>query len=192
MIHSTLEDTIGAPASLMPVSEWRLATVFDAAADAILVCTDGGDVVFFNQACERLFGCTGEQIIGRNVKALLRENPAGEDDNCGRLLRPSRTADTIWLRSFGGREFAAEVTASPATTAAGQHHLLIVREKLAPTAKAETEADAQAELVRIARMSAMEELSGALAHTTSIKSAADGGDSLSAGDRAGLRARDVR
>jgi len=172
VIHGTPEDVIGALASSVSVPDWRLASVLDGAADSILICSDDGHVVYFNKACERLFGCAADHIVGCHVDALLPQHngsPLREGHWTSRFYSAAG-AGPVRLRGFDGHEFAAEVSASPAATATGSYCLLIIREKMAQTghsadgAGSNAAADAQAEIVRAARMSAMEELGGALAH----------------------------
>lgn len=174
MIHGTSEDVIGALASTVSVPDWRLASVLDGAADAILVCSDDGQVVYFNQACERLFGYGADQIVGCHVEALLprHDGSALGEGHWTSRFHPAAGDGRVRLRSLDGREFAAEVTISAATTATGPYSLLIIREKMAQSGRnADAGAggdgaatDAQAEIVRTARIAAMEELGGALAH----------------------------
>ena len=172
MIHGTSEDVIGAFASTVSVPDWRLASVLDGAADAILVCSDDGQVVYFNKAGERLFGYAADQIVGCSVEALLPRHdssPLGEGHWTSRF-HPAAGDSRVRLRSLDGREFAAEVTISAATTATGSYSLVIIREKMAQSGRdadagADSAAtDAHAEIVRTARIAAMEELGGALAH----------------------------
>lgn len=160
MIHGTLEDVIGALASTVAAAEWRLASVLDAAAEAILIVADDGTVVFFNQACERLFGYAAGQIVGGDVTMLLPPQAPG-GDGWKALLRAPDAHAQVTLRGRGGEEFAADVTVTSAKTADGQHYLVMVRKKMPLAAE---EAAAQADLVRAARGAAMDELSAALAH----------------------------
>jgi two-component system sensor kinase FixL len=171
VIHGTSEDVIGALASSVLVSDWRLASVLDGAADSILVCSEDGNVVYFNKASERLFGCATDEIVGRHIEALWPQSdgPPLRQEHWSSRFHPAAGADSVRLHGRDGREFAAEVSISPAETASGPYSLLIIREKMSPTGHAARAgsaptADAQAEIVRAARMAAMEELGGALAH----------------------------
>ncbi|MDQ2082515.1 histidine kinase dimerization/phospho-acceptor domain-containing protein [Xanthobacteraceae bacterium Astr-EGSB] len=170
MIHGTPEDVIGALASSVTVPDWRLASVLDGATDSILVCSDDGRVIYFNKSCERLFGCAADHIVGCHVDALLpqHDGPPLRGGDWTSRFHPAADAGPVRLRGFDGHEFAAEVMVSPAAT--GSYCLLIIREKMAQTghsadgAGSNAAADAQAGIVRAARMAAMEELGGALAH----------------------------
>jgi two-component system sensor kinase FixL len=171
VIHGTPEDVIGALTSSVSVPEWRLASILDAASDAILVCSDDGVVVYFNKACEHLFACTAVQVLGCDVEALLSPQvPVAVSRHWTDRFRPAPGADTVRMRRLDGREFAAGVTVSAAPAASGMHHLLFVREQALSGRRRETDAetgvavDGQAELVRTVRASALDELSAVLAH----------------------------
>lgn len=58
----------------------------DAAADAIVVIDPDGTVRDFNPAAQRMFGFGPEQIVGRNVAALMPEPDSSRRD--GYLRRP--------------------------------------------------------------------------------------------------------
>jgi PAS domain-containing protein len=60
--HVDLEGALGA-------SEGRWHAIIDSAVDGIIVIDAHGRVEAFNRAAERLFGYTGDEVIGRNVHA---------------------------------------------------------------------------------------------------------------------------
>ncbi|HVO15908.1 MAG TPA: PAS domain S-box protein [Alphaproteobacteria bacterium] len=51
--------------------ETRLRAVVDTAVDGVILIDARGTVVMFNPACERLFGYSAGEVIGRNVKMLM-------------------------------------------------------------------------------------------------------------------------
>src|SRR3982751_2956682 len=59
----------------------RLQAVLDTAVDGIILIDADGLILTFNPACERLFGYTPQQVIGRNVKMLMP--PAYSDHHDG-------------------------------------------------------------------------------------------------------------
>jgi PAS domain S-box-containing protein len=59
-----LEDALGA-------SEARWRAIVDSAVDGIIVIDAHGRIEFFNQAAERLFGYTADEVLGRNVDMLM-------------------------------------------------------------------------------------------------------------------------
>jgi PAS domain S-box-containing protein len=51
--------------------ESRLRAVVDTAVDGVILIDANGAILLFNPACERLFGYTAEEVMGRNVKMLM-------------------------------------------------------------------------------------------------------------------------
>ena len=49
----------------------RLRAVVNTAVDGVILIDARGSVMMFNPACERLFGYTADEVIGRNVKTLM-------------------------------------------------------------------------------------------------------------------------
>ena len=52
-------------------AERRLRNILDTAAEGIVTIDEKGTVLSFNDAAERLFGYTAEEVIGQNVKMLM-------------------------------------------------------------------------------------------------------------------------
>jgi two-component system, LuxR family, sensor kinase FixL len=145
------------------VSDVRLASVFNSAKQAMLVLDDGGFVLFANAACQGLFGRTTEQITGRHVKSLMPPKIAEErgDDFVGYFQQAEANGDA--RLQGGGKEFPVEVLFSEAGVAEDRQYLLIVHEPRNSRVD-ERLLDLQADLMRTARMSAMEDMSAAVTH----------------------------
>src|SRR5919108_425608 len=61
-------------------SEERMRSVIDHVVDGIITISGRGIVATFNPAAERIFGYRSEEIVGRNVKALMPAPYQGEHD----------------------------------------------------------------------------------------------------------------
>jgi two-component system sensor kinase FixL len=163
----------------LTIPELRLASVLDAASDAMLVAAADGRILFFNKACESLFGYDSAQMVGRSVKSLLP--PTGTDEigeGCigndgisndrisndlaacfGSLCEQRR----VEMRARDGREISAEVALSAAPTSNGNQYLVVLRRPTAGGAAPQPN-QYEDELARAARRSALEEVGNALAH----------------------------
>jgi two-component system, LuxR family, sensor kinase FixL len=156
------------------VSEVRLSSVLDIAGDGIAVLDDHLQILVFNKACERLFGYTAAEVVGRSLATILPpDKDSGEES-------PDSAADTD-LASVGaprrdgpGREmrgrrkngslFPLEFTVGEALTPEGRQYVVILRD-LSPRLEVEQRlTQLQGDLLRMARISAMDEMGAALAH----------------------------
>ena len=61
-------------------AEERMRSVVDHVLDAIITIDERGRVTTFNRAAERIFGYTGREVIGQNVKMLMPEPYKSEHD----------------------------------------------------------------------------------------------------------------
>ncbi|HXA51017.1 MAG TPA: PAS domain S-box protein [Candidatus Acidoferrum sp.] len=116
---------------------------FEAAPSALLVVNREGRIVLANQQCERLFGYTREELIGKYVETLvpapLRELHAAlrnsyVSDPGGPWMKTGR--ELLALRK-DGTEFPAEIGLSPFRTDAG---VLILNSVVDITGRKEMEA----------------------------------------------------
>ena len=53
------------------LGEDRLRQVIDTALDGMVVIDSSGTVLLYNAACERLFGYSAQEVLGKNVKLLM-------------------------------------------------------------------------------------------------------------------------
>jgi PAS domain S-box-containing protein len=67
-----------------------LRAVVDTAVDGVILIDADGRVLMFNPACERLFGYSAAEVLGRNVKMLMPPRYSGEHD--GYLASYARTS----------------------------------------------------------------------------------------------------
>jgi len=59
----------------------RLRATVETAVDGVIQIDSRGSILMFNPACERLFGYTSEEVVGRNVKLLMPAPFHGEHDS---------------------------------------------------------------------------------------------------------------
>ena len=150
--------------------ESRLQSILDTVTDAMIVMDETGRMDAFSRAAERLFGYTAAEVVGRNVRILM---PAPYRDNHDRYL--DRYASTGERRIVGiGRIVVAERkdgSTFPIELAVGE--MMIGEAKMFTgfirdlSERQNTEArlqELQAELVHMSRLTALGEMSSALAH----------------------------
>jgi len=116
-------------------SEARTRAISDAAIDAIIMLNPGGRVTYWNPAAEKIFGYTGEEIIGKNLHQLLapprhqraHENAfaAFQDFGKGEIV-----GKIIELEAChkDGHEISVELSLSSLRNQEGWHAIGIVRD----------------------------------------------------------------
>lgn len=158
------EDVTGA------VSEARLASVFDTAADGIVVINERGQVLAFNKACESLFGYEASDLLGRDVKRIMPENYASAHPeylqnylNTGerKIIGIGRE---VQARHKDGTVFPIELSVGEAATPFGRQFIGILRDLRSRKQIEDRLAKTQAQLVHMTRISALDEMGAAIAH----------------------------
>lgn len=151
------------------VSEIQLAGVLDTAIDGIMIVDEQAGILMFNRACERMFGYEAAEVVGRHVSVII----PGHVHDAGCLfdaqLRAGRpqaggSGREIRARRKDGSLFFLDLSVGEAVTPTGRHCIGILRDV---SARIETERrlnELQADLVRLARISALDEMGLALAH----------------------------
>lgn len=87
----------------------QLNTILDTAASGIVTIDSNGRILSFNRAAERIFGYSLDEIIGKNVNALMPESIAREHDSyLARYLNSKRTAILGQRRETQGRRKSGE------------------------------------------------------------------------------------
>jgi len=154
----------------LTVSDARLASVLDTAADGIVVINERAQVLAFNKACERLFGFERSELIGKNVHMLMPADYASEHDSYVQHYLDTGERRIIGIgrevrgRHKDGTEFPMELSVGEASTPDGRQFIGIIRD-LRPRRAVEAKlADAQSQLVHMTRISAMDEMGAAIAH----------------------------
>jgi two-component system sensor kinase FixL len=151
------------------VSEIQLASVLDTAIDGILIVDERAGILMFNRACERMFGYEAAEVVGRHVSVIIPGHV--HDTGCffDAQLRAGRpqsggSGREIRARRKDGSLFFLDLSVGEAVTPKGRHCVGILRDV---SARIETERrlnELQADLVRLARISALDEMGLALAH----------------------------
>ncbi|MTI42433.1 PAS/PAC sensor signal transduction histidine kinase [Roseibium hamelinense] len=152
------------------VSEARLASVFDTAADGMIVINEKCQVLAFNKASERLFGYTASEVIGDNVHKIMSSEYAAAHDSYVKHYLETGQKRIIGIgrevrgRHKDGTEFPIELSVGEATTPEGRQFIGILRDLRPRRSVEERLAQAQAQLVHMTRMSALDEMGAAIAH----------------------------
>lgn len=152
------------------VSEARLASVLDTAVFGIIVIDESGRVLVYNKACERMFGWTAAEVSGGNIKRIMPPDYAREHDGYIRNYLTTGVPKIIGI----GREVHAQhkdgtvipiqLAVGEARTPDGRQFIGILRDLRFEVAANERADALQAQLVRMARINAMDEMGAALAH----------------------------
>lgn len=152
------------------VSEARLASVFDTAADGIVVINEKYQVLAFNKACEILFGYRASELIGGNVSKIMPADYAHAHDGYVQQYLDTGEKKIIGIgrevrgRHKDGTEFPVELSVGDASTCDGRQFIGILRDLRPRKSVEERLAQAQAQLVHMTRISAMDEMGAAIAH----------------------------
>lgn len=147
----------------------HLQSILDTVPDAMVVIDAQGMIQSFSSAAERLFGWTGPEVRGRNVRVLMPEPYRQAHD--GYLQRYARTGEkriigigrvVVGARKDGST-FPMEL--SIGETAGGTPFFTGFVRDLSERQQTESRLqDLQAELVHVSRLLAMGEMASTLAH----------------------------
>jgi two-component system sensor kinase FixL len=148
----------------------RLRAVVETAVDGVILINARGIVLMFNPACEKLFGYAADAVIGQNVKMLMPESYRHEHDRYIANYRNTRKPKIIGIgrevvgRRKDGSTFPMDLSVGEARQEGESIFVGIIRD-LSSRKHAEAELQqARAELVRVARVTTMGELTAAIAH----------------------------
>ena len=150
--------------------EAHIQSILDTVPDAMVVIDEVGAIQSFSLAAERLFGWSAAEVRGRNVKMLM-PNPY-QDGHDGYLERYRRTGQRriigigrgVVARRRDGSDFPIELSIGEMRSGEQRYFTGFIRDL---TERQKTESrlqDLQAELIHIGRLSALGEMSSALAH----------------------------
>ena len=157
----------------IPKPAARLDAVLEAAVDGIIVIDADGYVQTYNRACERIFGHTAAEVIGRNVAMLM---PAPDRERHDTYIENYRRSGVRKIIGIGrevtglrknGTTFPMEL--SVAEVRQGEDHAFvgIVRDVSERQQAERRLQELQAQLVHVSRVSAMGAMASAFAHELS-------------------------
>jgi len=147
-----------------------LRSILETVPDAMITIDEQGIVLSFSKAAERMFGYDADEVIGQNVKMLMPEDEAVQHDGYlahYRLTRERRiigNARRVFGRRKDGSCFPHELFVGEANGGGRRTFTGFLRDL---TAREDADArlsELQAELVHIARISAVGTMATALAH----------------------------
>jgi two-component system sensor kinase FixL len=124
----------------------------------------------FNKACERLFGYAAGEVLGHNVKIIMPSDYADHHDHYVRHYISSGVRKIIGIgrdvqgRHRDGSVFPIHLSVGEAVTPEGRQFIGILRDLRARHDTEQRLNQLQADLLRMARVSAMDEMGAALAH----------------------------
>ncbi|ADZ71641.1 two-component system sensor histidine kinase NtrB [Polymorphum gilvum] len=152
------------------VSGARLASVLDTAVDGIVVIDETMHILAYNKACEALFGYSLGEALGQNVSLIMPAHYAVAHD--GYVENYLRTGEKriigigreVAARHKDGTEFPVELSVGEAPTPDGRQFIGILRDLRPRKAVEKSLAQAQAQLIHMTRISAIDEMGAAIAH----------------------------
>ncbi|ODN72342.1 PAS domain-containing sensor histidine kinase [Methylobrevis pamukkalensis] len=160
----------GEPGPGSTVSGARFASVLDTAVDGIVVIDDRARILAFNKSCEKMFGYAAADVIGENVKIIMPPSFSVHHDGYLNhyLATGERRIIGIGREVTGqhrdGTEFPVELSVGEAETPEGRQFIGILRDLRSRKAVEQRLIELQAQVVHMARLSAMDEMGAAMAH----------------------------
>lgn len=110
------------------IAEARYRSLFEHAADAILVADVEGRYLDANPAAVKLVGYSRDEILGMRVGELVTHGPAWTDDEYARYVEDGYWHGELALRRKDGTEVPVEATATIARLRDGAVYLSVVRD----------------------------------------------------------------
>ena len=99
----------------------RLAAIVESSDDAIVSKDLDGNVLSWNQAAERMFGYTADEMIGTSIRRIIPDDRQSEEDTVLTSIRAGRRVDHFETvrKGRGGRLVPISLTVSPILDAGG-------------------------------------------------------------------------
>jgi PAS domain S-box-containing protein len=101
----------------------RLAAIVTSSADAIVGKTLDGIVTNWNEAAERMFGYSADEMIGQSIRRVVPSDRQAEEDMILSRMAQCETVERheMMLLAKNGRTFDASITISPVRDAEGRN-----------------------------------------------------------------------
>jgi len=150
--------------------ESHLRSILDTIPDAMVVIDERGLMQSFSSAAERLFGYTGAEAIGQNVKILMPEPDRSRHDRYLERYQNTGERHIIGIgrivsgRRKDGSTFPMHLSIGEMTSQGERYFTGFVRDLTEHQLTQARLQELQSELVHVSRLSAMGEMASALAH----------------------------
>jgi len=168
--EATTDEAPTSPVTPPTTSDVQLASVLDTAADGIIITDQNGVILTYNKACERLFGYPATEMLGQNVTAIMPPHyAAAHDGYIANYLTTGRRriigiGREVKAQHRDGTVIPVHLSIGEAKTTAGTQFIGVLRDLRARNESEQRFAQLQSNLVRMARVSAIDEMGAALAH----------------------------
>lgn len=145
-------------------------TLIGTAVDGIMVIDEKGTVQVYNPACEGLFGYTPDEVLGQNVKILMPEPYRGEHDGyIGHYLSTGEKriigiGREVMGRRKDGSTFPMYLSVGEGVVGGRRIFVGIVHDISQQQAHDRHIRELQQELLHVTRLTAMGQMTSALAH----------------------------
>ncbi len=143
-----------------------ISTVLDTIVDGVITINRQGAIQSYNKACQRLFGHTFEEVIGKNVRMLMAEPYRSEHDGYIENYHRTGVAKIIGMdrevvgQRKDGSTFPMELSVGE-TREGGDHAFVGIIRDISERYEAEK---AREQLRQAQKMEALGQLTGGIAH----------------------------
>lgn len=145
-------------------------TLIATAVDGIIVIGGDGEIRVFNRSAENLFGYSPEEVLGRNINMLMPSPYREEHDHYLESYRQTGNKRIIGIgrevvgRRKDGTNFPMYLSVGEGVLGGAPIFVGVVHDLTARTITAQRLQDLQGELLHVSRLSAMGQMTAAIAH----------------------------
>lgn len=133
--QENLEEMLSQKMSELKESEEKFRAISSSANDAIVMIDDEGNIAFWNEAAEKMFGYASDEVLGKNLHELLmprryRETQEEAFSKFRKSGEGSAIGKTLELEAMrkGGQEFPVELSLAAARVNGVRHVFGIIRD----------------------------------------------------------------